>query len=76
LRSGACKSRPPDRCSGNGGDHPPAKYGFGCDRILFSSDNIYQIPADLAKYRSLIADPGKLEKVLYGNIVKLYGLKI
>ena len=24
----------------------------GCDKIMFSSDNIYQIPVELAKYRS------------------------
>lgn len=48
----------------------------GADKILFSSDNIYQIPVELAKYRSLIADPGDLEKVLFRNLVELYRLAI
>ncbi len=49
---------------------------LGCGKILFSSDNIFQIPVELAKYRSLIANPADLEKVLFRNTVELYGLKV
>lgn len=48
----------------------------GCGKILFSSDNVYQIPVELAKYRSIISDPEELEKVLYKNAVALYGLNV
>lgn len=48
----------------------------GCGKILFSSDNIYQIPVELAKYRSIIKNQTDLEKVLYKNAVKIYNLKI
>lgn len=48
----------------------------GCGKIMFSSDNIYQIPVELAKYRSVISDSEELEKVLYKNVVQLYGLDI
>ncbi len=47
---------------------------IGCGKILFSSDNIYQIPVELAKYRSVISDAAELEKVLYKNTVQLYSL--
>lgn len=47
---------------------------IGAGRILFSSDNIYQIPVELAKYRSVIRKESDLERVLYRNIVELYRL--
>jgi predicted TIM-barrel fold metal-dependent hydrolase len=49
---------------------------IGCSRILFSSDNIYQIPGELAKYRSLIQNKDDLEKVLYKNAAKIYKLTV
>jgi len=49
---------------------------LGASKILFSSDNIYQIPVELAKYRSVIRDPEELSRVLYGNAVDIYGLDI
>lgn len=48
----------------------------GASRILFSSDNIYQIPVELAKYRSVIQNQSDLEKVLYKNTVDLYRLTV
>lgn len=50
--------------------------GVGCDKIMFSSDNIYQIPVELAKYRSVIRNQEDLEKVLYKNTVRVYGLDL
>lgn len=48
----------------------------GCGKIMFSSDNIYQIPVELAKYRSIIPNQADLEKVLYKNAVQLYRLEL
>jgi predicted TIM-barrel fold metal-dependent hydrolase len=48
----------------------------GCGKILFSSDNVYNIPVELAKYRSLIPKAEDLEMVLYKNAVALYRLSI
>ena len=48
----------------------------GCGKILFSSDSVYQIPVELAKYRALIDDPDELDKVLYKNAVSIYRLKL
>ncbi|WHH59385.1 amidohydrolase family protein [Petroclostridium sp. X23] len=48
---------------------------IGCEKILFSSDNIYNIPVELAKYKSLISNQDNLEKVLYKNAVKIFNLK-
>ena len=47
----------------------------GCSKIMFSSDNIYQIPVELAKYRSVIKNEDDLERVLYRNTMELYRLK-
>ena len=33
----------------------------GCSKIMFSSDNVYQIPVELAKYRSVIKNEDYLE---------------
>lgn len=49
---------------------------LGSGKILFSSDNVYQIPVELAKYRSVITDERDLERVLYKNLVEVYRLKI
>lgn len=46
----------------------------GCSKILFSSDNIKQIPVELAKYKSIIKNESDLEKVLYKNAINLYKL--
>ena len=48
----------------------------GCDKIMFSSDNIYQIPVELAKYRSVITREEDLEKVLYKNTARVYQLDL
>jgi predicted TIM-barrel fold metal-dependent hydrolase len=48
----------------------------GCGKILFSSDNIYNIPVELAKYRSLIKNTAELELVLFKNAVQIFDLKI
>jgi predicted TIM-barrel fold metal-dependent hydrolase len=48
----------------------------GCGKILYSSDNIYNIPVELAKYRSVVKSPEELEKILYKNAVEIYDLKI
>ena len=48
----------------------------GCGKILFSSDNIYNIPVELAKYRSVIPNEQELNKVLFQNAISLYGLQV
>jgi uncharacterized protein len=48
----------------------------GCGRILYSSDSVYQIPVELAKYRALITDPADLDKVLYQNAAAIYKLSL
>ena len=48
----------------------------GCSKIMFSSDNVYQIPVELAKYRSVIKNEDDLERVLYKNTAELYQLKM
>jgi predicted TIM-barrel fold metal-dependent hydrolase len=48
----------------------------GCGKILYSSDNIYNIPVELAKYRSVVKKPEELEKILYKNAVQIFDLKI
>lgn len=47
----------------------------GCGKILYSSDNIFQIPVELAKYKSVISSEDELDKVLYKNAEQLYHLK-
>ena len=47
---------------------------LGCGKILYSSDNIYNIPVELAKYRSLIKDPDDLEKVMSKNAMNIFKL--
>lgn len=47
----------------------------GCDKIMYSSDNIYNIPVELAKYKSVIPNQKDLDKVLYQNAVRVYQLK-
>ena len=48
----------------------------GCGKILFSSDNIYNIPVELAKYRSVVQSPEELEMILYKNAVQIFKLKL
>lgn len=48
----------------------------GCGKIMFSSDNIYQIPVELAKYRSIVKNPADLERILYKNTAQIYKLDI
>lgn len=49
---------------------------LGAGRLMFSSDNLYQIPVELAKYRSVIADDNDLEKVLWKNVAEVFKLKV
>lgn len=48
----------------------------GSRKILFSSDNVYQIPVELAKYRSVIPNDEDLENVLCRNLIDVYRLRI
>lgn len=48
----------------------------GSTKIMFSSDNIYQIPVELAKYHSIIPNVEDLENVLYKNAARVYKLDI
>jgi predicted TIM-barrel fold metal-dependent hydrolase len=47
---------------------------LGCSKLLFSSDNIANIPVEMAKYRSVIRDPDDLDKVFCRNTVSLFKL--
>lgn len=49
---------------------------IGCEKIMYSSDNVDNIPVELAKYRSVIYNQEDLDKVFYKNAVKIYNLKI
>ncbi len=49
---------------------------LGAGRLMFSSDNLYQIPVELAKYHSIISNEKDLERVLYKNVAEVYGLRI
>lgn len=49
---------------------------LGAGRLMFSSDNLYQIPVELAKYRSVIANDADLEKVLWKNVKEVYRLDV
>jgi predicted TIM-barrel fold metal-dependent hydrolase len=48
----------------------------GCDKILFSSDNPDQIPVELAKYRQIVKNEDDLEKVMWKNTNRLFGLHL
>ena len=48
----------------------------GCEKILFSSDNPDQIPVELAKYRQIIKNEGDLEKVMWKNANRIFGLHL
>lgn len=39
----------------------------GCSKILFSSDNLDQIPVELAKYRQIVKNDDDLEKIMWRN---------
>jgi len=49
---------------------------LGAGKLLYSSDNINNIPVELAKYKSLIKDPGELEKVLWKNAAEIFKLDV
>lgn len=49
---------------------------LGCDRILYSSDNVFNMPVELAKYRALIKDKNELDKVMYKNVSRIYNLGV
>ena len=46
----------------------------GCGKILYSSDNIFNIPVEMAKYVSLIKNQDDLDKVLFKNAIEIYNL--
>jgi uncharacterized protein len=47
----------------------------GCSKILFSSDNVYQIPVEIAKYRSLIKKQEDLDLVFFKNVLSIFKLE-
>ncbi|MDD3172497.1 MAG: amidohydrolase family protein [Herbinix sp.] len=49
---------------------------LGYDKIMYSSDNIYNIPVELAKYKSLVKNQDDLDKILYKNAVRIYHLDV
>ena len=48
----------------------------GCSKILFSSDNLDQIPVELAKYRQIIKNEDDLEKVMWKNANDIFKLNL
>jgi len=46
----------------------------GCSKILFSSDNLDQIPVELAKYRQIIKNADDLENVMWKNANRIFRL--
>jgi predicted TIM-barrel fold metal-dependent hydrolase len=49
---------------------------LGGGKIMFSSDNVYQIPVELAKYRSVIHDENDLDRILSRNLIDVFHLRI
>ena len=48
----------------------------GCGKILFSSDNLDQIPVELAKYRQIIKNEDDLEQVMWKNAARIFRLPL
>ena len=48
----------------------------GCSKILFSSDNLDQIPVELAKYRQVIHNEDDLELVMWKNSARIFHLPL
>ena len=46
----------------------------GCSKILFSSDNLDQIPVELAKYRQIVRNEDDLENVMWRNANRIFRL--
>jgi predicted TIM-barrel fold metal-dependent hydrolase len=46
----------------------------GCSKILFSSDNLDQIPVELAKYRQIVRNEDDLENILWKNANRIFRL--
>lgn len=49
---------------------------LGTSKLLFSSDNIYNIPVEIAKYKSLIKKEEDLEKVFFKNAIDVFSLDV
>ena len=49
---------------------------IGCDKIMFSSDTINNIPVELAKYKSVIKSQSNLQKIFAQNAISVYKLQV
>ena len=49
---------------------------LGASKLLFSSDNIYNIPVEIAKYKSFIKKEEDLEKVFFKNAIDVFSLDV
>ncbi|MFT4145032.1 MAG: amidohydrolase family protein [Mobilitalea sp.] len=48
---------------------------IGVSRVMFSSDHAINVPVELTKYRTLLEDEVKLERVLSGTAMEVFNLK-
>ncbi len=49
---------------------------IGVTRVMFSSDHAINVPVELAKYRTLIEDEVKLERILSGTAMEVFNLRL
>ncbi len=49
---------------------------IGVSRVMFSSDHAINVPVELTKYRTLLEDEEKLERVLSGTAIEVFNLKL
>lgn len=47
---------------------------IGPEKVMFSSDHALNVPVELTKYRTLINDKNKLERVLSGTVREVFNL--
>lgn len=62
----------PSWCGTNAVKHMIAD--VGCSKIMFSSDNLDQIPVELAKYRQIVKNEDDLEDVMWRNANRIFRL--
>lgn len=62
----------PSWCGTNAVKHMIAD--VGCSKIMFSSDNLDQIPVELAKYRQIIKNEDDMENVMWRNANRIFRL--
>jgi predicted TIM-barrel fold metal-dependent hydrolase len=48
---------------------------IGVTRVMFSSDHAINVPVELTKYRTLIEEEAKLERILSGTAIEVFNLK-